>query len=134
MNGAYAFFFRPSFRGIMDLWSKRCLASLEPPTRLVKGRIRPHIFGSVPKVEGKSTLNNMSDSTNLKHKDWESLSDEQKDMLREGMRNWRSWGSWFSWGSCMYLYLSSSSFAAASGVETVFVIRNRLTIIHAMMA
>jgi hypothetical protein len=39
------------------------------------------------------------DSTNLRHKDWDSLSDEQKDMLRESMRNWRSWGSWFSWGS-----------------------------------
>jgi len=41
----------------------------------------------------------MTDSTNLKHKDWETLSDDQKEILREGMRNWRSWGSWFSWGS-----------------------------------
>lgn len=27
------------------------------------------------------------------------MSEDQKDVVRESMRNWRSWGSWFSWGS-----------------------------------
>lgn len=41
----------------------------------------------------------MTDSTNLRHKDWESMPDDMKQMVIEGARNWRSWGSWFSWGS-----------------------------------
>jgi hypothetical protein len=41
----------------------------------------------------------MSDHTNLRHKDLDTLSDEQKEWYRDSMRNWRSWGSWFSWGS-----------------------------------
>lgn len=41
----------------------------------------------------------MSDMTNLRHKDWSTMSDEQKEMYHETMKNWRSWGSWFSWGS-----------------------------------
>ncbi len=41
----------------------------------------------------------MTDLTNLKHKDWDSLPEDQKDWMREHMRNWRSWGSWFSRGS-----------------------------------
>jgi hypothetical protein len=41
----------------------------------------------------------MSDNTNLRHKDWETLSEDQKEWWRDHMRNWRSWGSWFSWGS-----------------------------------
>jgi hypothetical protein len=27
------------------------------------------------------------------------MSEEQKEVYRETMKNWRSWGSWFSWGS-----------------------------------
>jgi hypothetical protein len=41
----------------------------------------------------------MTDSTNLRHKDWSTLSEDQKEMYRDSMKNWRSWGSWFSWGS-----------------------------------
>jgi hypothetical protein len=41
----------------------------------------------------------MTDSANLKHKDWDSLTEEQHEHMKEHMRNWRSWGSWFSWGS-----------------------------------
>ena len=29
----------------------------------------------------------------------DSMSEDQKEWMREHMRNWRSWGSWFSWGS-----------------------------------
>lgn len=46
-----------------------------------------------------NTFNRMSDSTNLRHKDWDTLPEDQKDFMRDHMRNWRSWGSWFSWGS-----------------------------------
>jgi hypothetical protein len=41
----------------------------------------------------------MTDSRNLGHKDWSTLSDDQKEIVRDSMKNWRSWGSWFSWGS-----------------------------------
>ncbi|HET8581394.1 MAG TPA: hypothetical protein VFL98_02920 [Candidatus Paceibacterota bacterium] len=41
----------------------------------------------------------MADMTNMRHKDWSGMSEDQKDVVRESMRNWRSWGSWFSWGS-----------------------------------
>ena len=41
----------------------------------------------------------MSDMTNLRHKDWNSMSEDQKEIYLESMKNWRSWGSWFSWGS-----------------------------------
>jgi len=41
----------------------------------------------------------MTDSTNLKHKDWEGIPEDQKEWWLEHQRNWRSWGSWFSWGS-----------------------------------
>jgi hypothetical protein len=29
----------------------------------------------------------------------DNVSEEQKELVKEYMRNWRSWGSWFSWGS-----------------------------------
>jgi hypothetical protein len=32
-------------------------------------------------------------------KKWDSLSEDQREVVKETMRNWRSWGSWFSWGS-----------------------------------
>ncbi|MEO5646085.1 MAG: hypothetical protein ABIO57_03405 [Candidatus Paceibacterota bacterium] len=41
----------------------------------------------------------MSDLTNFKHKDLNTVSDEEKEWYKDSMRNWRSWGSWFSWGS-----------------------------------
>jgi len=54
----------------------------------------------------------MTDSTNLRHKDWDNPED-QKDWMHEHMRNWRSWGSWFSWGSPVGLGIWFVMMAAA---------------------
>lgn len=58
----------------------------------------------------------MSDSTNLKHKDWETMSDDQKEWWRDHMHNWRSWGSWFSWGSPVGLGLGWALFIIPLGI------------------